>query len=236
MHYLPAEKDRLRMGLLFRYARGLLRRRFFSIALYSDLESFGAEEDFPLILFGNHSSWWDGLMETLLFERLQLDYYVMMEARNLRKFSYFQKTGVFGVDLESREGRSQGLLYAARLLREKSPRRTLLLYPHGRLVTEVEEWPPFASGLHGLLRLIENARARPYAKRLLLGKYPRPEAFLRIGPPVERGPEGEAPPTAVLEEALRVTYGQLTADVARDSAEDRIWLQRPPRRWMGKTD
>lgn len=224
---LKAEKDRARTWLLFRYARWLMRRRFFSVRLYADLAVFQEAETFPLLLFGNHSYWWDGLMETLLFDRLQLDYYIMMEEKNLRKFSYFRKTGVFGVDLESRRGRSEALLHAARLLRSGGRRRTLVLYPHGRLVEDYAEWPSFEGGLAGLLRLIESAKARPLAKKIHSGRYPKPEAALRIGP--------EAGANEV-EDSLRFHYEKLLADLAVDEPTDRLWLVPPPRRWQGKTD
>ncbi len=224
---LKAEKDRLRTWLLFRYCRWVMRRRFFSVRLHVDLDAFQEAGTFPLILYGNHSYWWDGLMETLVFDRLQLDYYIMMEERNLRKFRYFQKTGVFGVDLDSRAGRSQALLYAARLLRSGSLRRTLLMYPHGRLVSDLEEWPPFHGGLQGLLQLNEQVHARPMAKRIHSGRYPLPQAVIRIGPPAER---------ENLEERLRECYARLLDDIKDDREEDCHWLIPPPRKWHGKTE
>jgi len=223
---LKAEKDRLRTWLLFRYCRWVMRRRFFSVRLYVDLDDFQDAKTFPLILYGNHSYWWDGLMETLIFDRLQLDYYIMMEERNLRKFRYFQKTGVFGVDLESRSGRSQALLYAARLLRSQSLRRTLLMYPHGRLVNDFEDWPDFQGGLQGLLQLNDHVQARPMAKKIHSGRYPLPEAVIRIGPPA---------PRVELENRLKDCYRQMMEDISRDSGEDRHWLIPPPGKWRGNT-
>ncbi|MFP4353181.1 MAG: hypothetical protein ACLFRP_09065 [Puniceicoccaceae bacterium] len=224
---LRAEKDRLRTWLLFRYARWLMRRRFFSVRLYADFADFQEAGTFPLILYGNHSYWWDGLMETLIFDRLELDYYIMMEEKNLRKFRYFQKTGVFGVDLDSRPGRSQALLYAARLLRTRNLRRTLLLYPHGRLVEDFSEWPPFQGGLAGLLRLVEDVKARPLAKKIHSGRYPLPEAALKIGPPSAM---------AELEPSLLDCRKDLLARLLNDDGEDRHWLIPPPRRWRGRTE
>ena len=223
---LKAEKDRLRTWILFRYCRWVIRRRFFSVRLYVDMDAFQEADTFPLILYGNHSYWWDGLMETLIFDRLQLDYYIMMEERNLRKFRYFQKTGVFGVDLESRSGRSQALLYSARLLRTESLRRTLLMYPHGRLVNDYEEWPDFHGGLEGLLQLNEHVQARPMAKKIHSGRYPIPEVAIRIGPPS---------PRANLEERLKECHAQLLQDLSDDESKDRHWLIPPPKKWRGNT-
>lgn len=204
-----------------------MKRRFFSVRLYVDLEAFQEADTFPLILYGNHSYWWDGLMETLIFERLGLDYYIMMEERNLRKFRYFQKTGVFGVDLESKRGRTEALLYAARLLRSDSLRRTLIIYPHGRLVEDFSEWPGFQGGVSGLLRLVEGVQARPIAKKIHSGRYPKPEAALRIGPPTD---------AEDLESALLREYQSLLTDLAENKAEDREWLIHPPGKWRGQTE
>jgi len=224
---LKAEKDRLRTWLLFRYSRWLMRKRFFSVRLYVDLVAFHEAETFPLILYGNHSYWWDGLMETLIFDRLGLDYYIMMEEKNLRKFRYFQKTGVFGVDLDSKRGRTEALLYAARLLQSGGLRRTLVLYPHGRLVEDFSDWPEFQGGVSGLLRLVEGVKARPLAKKIHSGRYPKPEAALRIGPETE---------AAELETALSRNYERVLADLAENRVGDREWLIPPPRSWRGRTD
>ena len=223
---IKAEKDRIRTWLLFRYCRFAMRRRFFSVRLYVDLDDFQETGTFPLILYGNHSYWWDGLMETLIFDRLNLDYYIMMEEKNLLKFRYFQKTGVFGVDLDSQKGRSQALLYAARLLRSDSFRRTLLMYPHGRLVNDFEPWPEFQGGLSGLLKINEGAHARPMAKKIHSGKYPLPEAVIRIGPPIAADN---------LEEGLRSCHEKLLKDLNSGEETDRHWLIPPPRKWHGKT-
>ncbi|MGE9291809.1 MAG: hypothetical protein ACQKBT_12495 [Puniceicoccales bacterium] len=223
---LKAEKDRLHTWILFRYCRWVMRRRFFSVRLYADLEDFQDPETFPLILYGNHSYWWDGLMETLIFERLQLDYFIMMEEKNLRKFRYFQKTGVFGVDLESPQGRSQALLYAARLLRSNHLRRTLVLYPHGKLVEDFGQWPDFQGGLAGLLQLNDKVQARPIAKKIHFGRYPGAEAVIRIGAPAASGQ---------LEKRLHECYEQVLRDIQEDEEKDRHWLIPPPRKWHGKT-
>lgn len=224
---MRAEKDRLRTWLLFRYARWLMRRRFFSVRLYADFADFQEAATFPLILYGNHSYWWDGLMETLIFDRLRLDYFIMMEEKNLQKFRYFQKTGVFGVDLDSRSGRSQALLYAARLLRTRNLRRTLLLYPHGRLVEDFSEWPPFQGGLEGLLRLVEGVKARPLAKKIHSGRYPLPEAALMIGAPTA---------SADVEKSLVDCQRDLLTRILAGEESDSHWLIPPPRKWRGRTE
>ena len=224
---LKAKKDPFRTWLLFRYCRFVMRRRFFSVRLYADLDAFQEAGSFPMILYGNHSYWWDGLMETLIFDQFNLDYYIMMEEKNLRKFRFFQKTGVFGVDLESRAGRSQALLYAARLLRSNSLRRSLLLYPHGELVSDLEEWPEFRGGLSGLMRLNEKAQARPMAKKIYSSRYPLPEAALRIGPPASEDD---------LEDRLTVCHEKLLEDLRNDEREDCHWLIPPPRKYRGNTD
>jgi len=204
----------------------MMRKRFFSIRLRVDLEAFQNAATFPLILYGNHSYWWDGLMETLIFERLALDYFIMMEEKNLRKFRYFQKTGVFGVDLESKRGRTEALLYAARLLRSGGLRRTLILYPHGRLVEDFAEWPEFQGGVAGLLRLVEGVKARPLAKKIHSGRYPKPEVVLRIGP--ETAAED-------LESALKREYRAALEELTNGPGEESLWLIPPPRRWSGDT-
>lgn len=233
---MKAEKHRWKTRLLFYYARRQMKKQFFSVRLYADLESLADASNFPLVLFGNHHYWWDGLMETLLFDQFHLDYYIMMEEKNLRKFPYFQKTGVYGVDLESKSGRAEALLYSARLLKANSPRRTLLMYPQGKLVSVLDpQQPPFASGLSGLLRLLPHVKARPLAKQIVPGKRPKPEVFLRIGPPVDSS-ESIPPDNPLLESSLETTMNQLRKDILADSELDAHWLIPPPKKYRGNAD
>src|ERR1051325_158974 len=57
------------------------------------------KEKRPVIFYANHSNWWDGLIAFYLsYDLLRTDAYVMMLARQLRKYSFFRWIGAFSVD------------------------------------------------------------------------------------------------------------------------------------------
>lgn len=232
---LKAEKQRPVQWLAERYIAWRVRRMFHAVTLSGDTDALESPANYPLVLYANHQSWWDGFLLLLLYRHYRMDYFLMMEAKNLQKFSLFRKMGVFGVDLDSASGRRASLLYATRLLRDApaGARRVLTIFPHGRLIDPAQEWPPFAPGLQTLVRACPGHRAVPVCLHLRFGKYPWPEAFLRVGHLVEGG---EAVATGNLEEALRETRAGLHADLHEpDRAISGVSLIPARRHFHGQT-
>lgn len=204
---LPARHNQLLSALLIFYLRRLFRRHFRGIyvAGVEGAQAFLDEtEHYPLIFFSNHQTWWDGFFELPLIRQFRLFPFLMMEEKNLRRLQFFRNTGVFGVDLESPRERARGLLYATRVLRgmPEGQRRALFLYPHGRIVSPHEDWPPFLGGLEVLLRKSPAVAAVPVYKRILYGNTPLPEVSLYVGEPLRRDAQ---PGTQDFEQALRAT-------------------------------
>lgn len=179
--------------MVFRYGKRRMKRHFNGLWLtgHNPLEERLAQLDpvTPLIFFSNHQSWWDGFLEIPLMERYRTDHRLMMEERNLARFPFFRHAGIFGVDLDSPQGRGAGLLYAARHLRKTGGkhRPALFIYPHGRIVPEYEPWPPFMAGVEGVLRLCPVALAVPVVKRFTFSHEPGADVFIDLGPPLEPG-------------------------------------------------
>lgn len=204
-------REPLPTRLLFAYVRWLVRRRFSRVVLQAEPEWVHDAGKFPIILAGTHYYWWDGLLESLVFSRWGWSYAVMMEEKNLAQYPYFRRTGVFGVDLEHAAGRAAAARRAARWLKaggggETYParlpwRRALVVYPHGRLVGDLEAWPPLEPGVGALARMT-SARVVPWAKRIVAGGEERPGAYLTLGEPMSAAQAAES---GALEEALRQT-------------------------------
>lgn len=201
--YAP-KKSRLASWLLFRYIQMSFRRRFHSVELIDDEAAPYLSLDLPgpFIFYSTHSYWWDGFFDWPIIRKYNLDYSIMMEEKNLSRFSYFRKTGVFGVDLDTPEGRTKGLLRAVRILKSAKPRRSLILYPHGRWVPEGEEWPPFQKGLELISRQLPDCPMFPVAKKIFPGNHPKPEVIITIGKPLFGRDE---PSSSKLGVALRAT-------------------------------
>ncbi|MGJ3242730.1 MAG: 1-acyl-sn-glycerol-3-phosphate acyltransferase [Opitutales bacterium] len=234
---LPARQSPLHLHLLQTWVRWKLRRHFHSLEAltYDGPDLTGKNWSYPTILYGTHHSWWDTFFLLQFWRALKQEPWVMMEARNLARFPFFRKVGVFGVDLDDAKGRSESLLYALRLLKHAGDRRrVLLVYPQGRLVPYDGEWPPFQGGVAELLRLVPAARAVPVSLHIRHGKYMLPEARFGFGKAFfgTRKPE-----TPVLEEALRSLDGCVRASWNESAVEPtgRRFLLPPHPRLRGTT-
>ena len=89
--------------------RGYFRRTFHGVRVRG-AERFSSVQG-PLIVYANHSSWWDPMVSILLADRLmpERSHYAPMEARALAKYAILSKVGLFGVELESARGAVQFL-------------------------------------------------------------------------------------------------------------------------------
>ncbi len=204
-------------------------RHFHSVRVsgeHGQLEVQGHDSNRPLILYGNHCSWWDAFFVFMLGRRFGLDMRVMMEERNLRRYPFFRYTGAFGVDLSNERSRARSLLHAVRFLRQDTQHpRALLIYPHGRLVSPLEkQWPPFQPGLEALLRLCPQARAVPVAHEIVPGRHDRQEVFIEVGRPLSAAAR---PCVEALEKALHQTRAVLVAKALGEPDERAFYLRAP---------
>ncbi len=186
---------------------------------------------FPLVFFGNHQTWWDGLLDFSLTRSFGIDQRVMMEAKNLQRFPYFQKCGVFGVDLESARGRGQGLLHAVRLLSEESERRCLIIYPQGRLTADWDE-APLQGGLEAILKRAPQATAIPVWRHFHHGKHELPEVEMQLGDPIL---PGQALSTADLGDALESVRLSLFLRLKKSEDKELFYISRRIKSLRGET-
>ena len=145
----------------------------------------GLRGDVPLVLAGNHVSFWDTftLREVHRMLRPRAPVYTLAKEEELRRVPFFRLTGAFGVD----PGDRGSVLAAVRFLRDRARERsdaTLIFFPQGRL------WPPHRRPL-GFLRGIE-AFVRPVAPCIVLpiaihhepGTAPTPTVYVSAGAPI----------------------------------------------------
>jgi 1-acyl-sn-glycerol-3-phosphate acyltransferase len=86
----------------------------------------------PLIVYGNHSSWWDTLA-FLVLSRYFLpgaDHYAPMEGATLQHYGLFRKMGIFPVDPGTRRGAVQFLRAAYEIF--STPNSVLWLTPEAQ--------------------------------------------------------------------------------------------------------
>ncbi len=159
------------------YNRNLLKRRFQSLRIFG-LDSLQAKK--PLIIYANHSSWWDGLVAFQISHLLKADAFVMMEEKQLRKLFLFRKLGAFSVVRENPRRAAESLNYASDLLHEKQT-RTLWIFPQGEIVPNDARPLKFYNGLSRIIEKTGDCTVVPLAMRYeFLGDY-KPEIFVRVG-------------------------------------------------------
>lgn len=213
------------------YNRNLIARKFegLRVAGLDDLRE-GAR-DAPLMLYANHSSWWDGLVIFQVARACALDLYAMMEEKQLRRYPFHHKIGAFSVVRENAREAMRSIEYAADLIRDTG--RTLLIFPQGE--TMPNDARPFKlySGAARIISRTGRAFAAPVAIRYEFLEDFRPEIFVRIGA-LEKF-EGVSRTevkrlTASFAENLTRTLEQVRADVLGGDLEAYVELVAPSRR------
>lgn len=103
---IPADHDPKVEALFIWYTRRLFRRRFHAFRLMhgsvATLASL-ADHTTPAIVVMTHASWWDPLAAFLLHRTLTPSRApaAPMDSAMLRKFRFFRRLGVFGIDPDS---------------------------------------------------------------------------------------------------------------------------------------
>lgn len=218
---LRANKNPLFEKIFALYNRNLLKRRFhtFNAAGLEVLRQKDAGR--PLIVYANHSSWWDGLVTFQIFAAAGLDGYVMMEEKQLKKLSPFRLLGAFSVVREKPREAVRSLRYAIELL-QNDPRRTLLLFPQGEILPNDQRPLRFYRGLAKALGEVNDCDAVSMAIRYEFSGHFKPEIFVKIGESrrILKNQDFDSENlTADLAEDLTNVLNDLKADVAAQNFE-----------------
>ncbi len=207
--------------LTLRFFRSLVRRYFrrhFRAVLAQHAERLRNIEG-PLIVYGNHSSWWDPMLIILLGELLlpHRKHYAPMDAQALQRYPIFRKLGVFPVDPATLRGAAHFLRTAEAVLQHNG---VLWLTPQGRFADPRERPLAFRSGLAALSLRLPHVSLLPLAVEYTFWDERLPETLVHAGEPF-RLPPGlpTAETTRSLEDALARSMEALQhAAIRRDAA------------------
>jgi len=118
----------------------------------------------PIIFACTHGSWWDAAITIVLSLRvLKLDAIGMMEYKQLVKYRFFSRIGMFSVIRDNPRSALRSLRYAANMLR--STTQALWMFPQGMLVHQEQRPLVCEPGLTILASMIPSAVIVPVAIR-----------------------------------------------------------------------
>lgn len=179
---LEANKSKIFEKIFSIYNRNLLKRRFYSFRVTGLDYLLNNNINRPLIIYCNHSSWWDGLVALQISHRAGLDSFVMMEEKQLKKLFLFRQLGAFSVNREKPREAFKSIDYAAKLLIENS-KRTLWIFPQGEILPNDLRPIKFYSGLTKIIKKVENCSITSLSIRYeFLGEF-KPQIFVKIEEP-----------------------------------------------------
>lgn len=200
------------------YSRRYLRRHFHSLRVTGAKPSPNPAS-VPLVVYSNHASWWDPLVGLLVSQDLFPTHpvYAPMDAAALRRYGFFRRLGVFGVELGTRQGATAFLRQARAIL--QSPTNALWLTPQGRFADARERPVNFKAGIGHLPGLAEEIQFLPVAIEYVFWEERLPEILVRIGEPhrtKQSDPRMKAEAWAELfAERLRATQDDLARQAQR---------------------
>ena len=174
----------------------------------------------PLIIYGNHPSWWDPalyiLLSALLFRGRTG--YGPMDAKALGNYGVFERMGVFGIELDSSRGAAHFLSTSLRILSD--PASNLWITAEGGFADPRRRPLQLRPGIAHLARRVPRAVILPLAVEYTFWNESKPEALARFGDPIEAAPHRTvAEWTRHLEDELTRTMDTLAADsIQRDPA------------------
>jgi 1-acyl-sn-glycerol-3-phosphate acyltransferase len=194
-----------------RIVRSYFHRHFHGVRV-SGAAQF-ANNGRPLIVYGNHSSWWDPMVSILLADGLmpERSHYAPMDAEALARYRILQKVGIFPIEIKTTRGAVHFLSIGETILERGG---VLWVTPQGQFVDSQIKPLVFKPGLAALAVRVAAAKGDctvlPLAIEYLFWDERLPEVVLRFGTPV-RVVGGETPDAVHMQliSALDSTMNQL---------------------------
>ena len=179
---LEAKKSRWFEYVFSIYNRNLMQRRFHSFHISGLHHLENRETNVPLLLYANHSSWWDGLIIFEIVRRFSIGFFVMMEEKQLRKLSLFRRLGAFSVVRENPREAVKSINYAAKVLLEND-NQTILIFPQGEILPNDLRPLHFYNGFARIIEKVGDCSAFPVALCYEFQGNFKPEIYVKIAAP-----------------------------------------------------
>lgn len=141
----------------------------------------------PLVIYSNHPSWWDPAIFMIAGPKFfpgRLEF-GPMAAAELRKWGFFRRLGVFGLE-PGRRGAAQFLRVARQGLAD--PRAALWITAEGAFTDARKRPLHLQPGVAHLARDVRDVVLLPLALDYVFWNESRPEVLLRFGEPIAGAP------------------------------------------------
>lgn len=161
-----------------------LRRHFHVIAMHRDgCDPRQLPVDEPVIVYGNHPSWWDPMIAHFLNATLfgGRQFFAPIDAAALAQYQVLGKLGFFGVNLDSATGAATFLRTAAAILTD--PQAALWITPEGRFCDVRDHSAPLMPGLAHLCAKHRPLQIVPLALEYAFWEERLPVCLVRFGQP-----------------------------------------------------
>jgi 1-acyl-sn-glycerol-3-phosphate acyltransferase len=199
------------LGLFSIYLKWYLGRHFHAVRVANAGRIPRLSE--PLILFANHSSWWDPLTAMVLGRTMlpHREHYAPMDEKALKHYAIFRSMGFFPVDNGSLRGAAQLLRAGTQVF--SRPGSVLWITPESQF-QDVRRRPiVFKPGLGSLMSRMGRMTCVPIAIEYVYWNERLPEVLVNIGEPLEIGDgtmEDARTWTNLLSYAMAATLDELT--------------------------
>ena len=183
--------------------------------------------DTPLLVVGNHESWWDGFFIRELQRRIRPNgrFHAVMLESELRRYPFLRFLGGLGIERGS-VASVRRMLRLARAVGAERPAGVVAYFPQGRI--KPGSLPPleFHSGVLPVIEAMFPANVLPVGIRVLPGKDHRMDAFLSVGEPIPvPGPDPLR--LALLEAAVAEELHAIGAFVRKHAEDAFLCFPRP---------
>ena len=176
---LEANKSKWFEKLFSIYNRNLIKRRFNSFNTTGLEQLLNRNKDVPTIIIANHSSWWDGLVVFQIIQKTDMEFFVMMEEKQLNDLQLFRKLGAFSVVRENPRSAIKSINYSIELLKS-NPNNMLLIFPQGEILPSDVRPIKFFNGVSRIAEKIGNCEVFCISMCYeFLGEF-KPDIFVKV--------------------------------------------------------
>lgn len=169
-----------------RFLRPYLRRHFHAIAIDRQTRCDTlVNADQPLIVYGNHPSWWDPLIAHFLNHQLfpERQFYAPIDAEALEQYKVFGKLGFYGVRMSSTSGAAAFLRQSTAIL--SSADTAIWMTPEGRFADVRDRSTELMPGLAHLCNKMETGMVVPLALEYVFWEERLPVCLAKTGLPID---------------------------------------------------